>query len=657
MFPITIYDKKNTGLSKKLIVKGLDYELPPGIDIYQFEATSVPELTAKKNYNNGKFLQFIVDRKCYCFYCGEESYDYVSSYFHDGSGINLWLLDDLRSNAIICKTCRSHAGKERLKYRKKPKNEKKNDLYSLLKYEPEVLLPTIEPVDLHFSYRDNGTLSPKSFRAARTIDVFSLNRTELVERRLRAMKLIESKGFDKRYYLDVGGEIAPLDVIFCLLSKGLGDEFGNEFARTKNQGDRIVSTQDEYYKRRISSSEDFKYKSKVFKSIDKKVKINRVYTSFVGLSEVVFNKVRVFESNQVIKFSGKDSILILGENGVGKSTAIEIIERSVKPRAKLNLASFVGSLDKTEPKPFVSIRYAGVGKKLHFSLEKNQVGRRELCNVVRVPEGRISNNLINKFQSWVLDNSEDREFVDWIARKLKILLDLPNAYYFYSDSHICYWIAEKGTSERKYLSEFSSGYRSLMTAFYLIIYKLYSYVTDSIYTLETALSSTIILIDEIELHLHPRLKMKVVGALQRVFPESLFIISTHDPLVIKSANDRTKILLFKENESGKTEIIDDLPSHQYLNTEQILTSPFFGLDATSLDDKTDAWALYHAALNEGDREQASVYREKLAGSGLFGSTYREYLAFSAVDAYLAKKEIPRVDDVADLIDRIENGDA
>ena len=54
----------------------------------------------------------------------------------------------------------------------------------------------------------------------------------------------------------------------------------------------------------------------------------------------------------------------------------------------------------------------------------------------------------------------------------------------------------------------------------------------------TALSAAeaVILIDEIDLHLHPQWQRKIVGDLTRTFPNCQFIATTHSPQVIGEVN-------------------------------------------------------------------------------------------------------------------------
>lgn len=56
----------------------------------------------------------------------------------------------------------------------------------------------------------------------------------------------------------------------------------------------------------------------------------------------------------------------------------------------------------------------------------------------------------------------------------------------------------------------------------------------------------IVLIDEIDLHLHPEWQRKIVGDLKRVFPKVQFIVTTHSPFIIQSL-DRGELINLDDN--------------------------------------------------------------------------------------------------------------
>lgn len=63
----------------------------------------------------------------------------------------------------------------------------------------------------------------------------------------------------------------------------------------------------------------------------------------------------------------------------------------------------------------------------------------------------------------------------------------------------------------------------------------------------------IVLIDEIELHMHPAWQRKILRVLKRTFPNIQFIITTHSPIILSEANEDYN-LFFMNQEDGKIEV-------------------------------------------------------------------------------------------------------
>lgn len=81
---------------------------------------------------------------------------------------------------------------------------------------------------------------------------------------------------------------------------------------------------------------------------------------------------------------------------------------------------------------------------------------------------------------------------------------------------------------------------------------------------ERALVETegIVLIDELDLHLHPDWQRKIVAALKGTFPKIQFICSTHSPFIIQ-ATEKNELLIIKdntvrENNSGVNLSLEDI---------------------------------------------------------------------------------------------------
>lgn len=64
----------------------------------------------------------------------------------------------------------------------------------------------------------------------------------------------------------------------------------------------------------------------------------------------------------------------------------------------------------------------------------------------------------------------------------------------------------------------------------------------------------IVLIDEIELHMHPVWQRKVLRVLREVFPNIQFIITTHSPQILGETDDQYNIFVLSETENARCEV-------------------------------------------------------------------------------------------------------
>ncbi|MGL4551125.1 MAG: AAA family ATPase [Gemmataceae bacterium] len=85
----------------------------------------------------------------------------------------------------------------------------------------------------------------------------------------------------------------------------------------------------------------------------------------------------------------------------------------------------------------------------------------------------------------------------------------------------------------------------------------------------------IVLVDEIDLHLHPTWQRSLIQRLDERFPKAQFIVTAHSPLVVQAAPDANLAVLRRE---GDHVVIDnDVDSIRNWRVDQILTSELFGL--------------------------------------------------------------------------------
>jgi uncharacterized protein YozE (UPF0346 family) len=105
----------------------------------------------------------------------------------------------------------------------------------------------------------------------------------------------------------------------------------------------------------------------------------------------------------------------------------------------------------------------------------------------------------------------------------------------------------------------------------------------------------IVLIDELEQHLHPRWQRYIVSQIRRQFLAIQFIASTHTPLVAAGIADIDNAMLIKleGDESGATIACPiDPQTLRGQRADQVLTSPAFGLATSRSPVSTDGIARY-----------------------------------------------------------------
>jgi uncharacterized protein (TIGR02646 family) len=115
------------------------------------------------------------------------------------------------------------------------------------------------------------------------------------------------------------------------------------------------------------------------------------------------------------------------------------------------------------------------------------------------------------------------------------------------------------------ISDLSAGYRSVLA----LVVDIAIGTSGKRRRVEDAVG--IVLLDEIEMHLHPAWKIQIVERLRDVFPQLSFLATTHDPLCLKGLYDR-EIAVLRRGPSGAVTVATDLPSVDALKTDEILTS-------------------------------------------------------------------------------------
>ena len=101
--------------------------------------------------------------------------------------------------------------------------------------------------------------------------------------------------------------------------------------------------------------------------------------------------------------------------------------------------------------------------------------------------------------------------------------------------------------ERTALRVMRSGYRTVIGMVADIAYRM-ALLNPQLRGEAVKQTPGIVLIDELDLHLHPKWQWKIVDCLKSVFPKIQFIATTHAPIVISSCSDTAIIDLHEDSE-------------------------------------------------------------------------------------------------------------
>ncbi len=300
---------------------------------------------------------------------------------------------------------------------------------------------------------------------------------------------------------------------------------------------------------------------------------------------------KCFKSKQVLDFSN-DGVpfkwnVLLGDNGSGKTTVLRLLAGlgwspvpnegptmdagwTAQISSSTQIATLLPTLTPMELRPYCLGYGAWRGTTRASTLQANQ-------------PNHPCENLLNE-QSGLPDPEEWLLQADYAARisdrpakvdKAKELI-LRNLLPEVSDLHFKVSKSEKieVMAETPYgrvaLRDLSYGYRSSLAWVMDLAGKMIGLAPDQ----DDPFSlPVVVLVDEIDLHLHPKWQKQLLGVLDRTFKHAQFIVTAHSPLIVQAAPDANLILLKRDGDSVVAH--NELDYVRNWRVDQILASELF----------------------------------------------------------------------------------
>ncbi len=154
-----------------------------------------------------------------------------------------------------------------------------------------------------------------------------------------------------------------------------------------------------------------------------------------------------------------------------------------------------------------------------------------------------------------------------------------------------------------YLEEISAGFQAFLSLVFAIVEWIEGTNTEDEAYIPDAVGTVII--DELDVHLHPEWQLTIRESLRTVFPKLQFIITTHSPHLIASADPGELIILPQLNR--KMNVAPTAQTYAGWSTDEILEDV---MGVKSLENK-----LYSVALNMAmdcvERRNAAALEEAI----------------------------------------------
>lgn len=326
------------------------------------------------------------------------------------------------------------------------------------------------------------------------------------------------------------------------------------------------------------------------------------------------------------ELKNRPEVIITGENGTGKSIVIDAIrgllssypiERDIVANHTDFKIRLLIESDKKELMLFESTQFVP-GNKNHFftQIEAASSQRSDRDNLFffadywgpnistdtfNIPhlspvktdikmkdlmEQMVQNSAINSFICYIdyLRGSEDhteQELGEHIYRLISdIISDCIGEGRFASVSrkHLMPQVVVYG--KQITIEKLSLGNQLLLTHLVRTLYKMYCFCEKKGIKLEELNKiSGILLIDEVENHLHPKWQKRVVGLIHKYFPNLQLIMTTHSPFVVSSV-ESPKVFVCKSG-GDYTTIVDVSSNYANFPVDEVLGMDVFDVDPFS----------------------------------------------------------------------------
>lgn len=538
-----------------------------------------------------------------------------------------------------------------------------------------LLDPCEDDPELELQFQNDGTVLSTTPRGSTTIDVFGLNRASLVNARLKHCAEVDK--LCDQYFRKQGLRKWKEDDFAATVVK-MGMPGWGYYALTRQQARRFLAEVQRPAGKIEASAQSAAFPQKrAYQGavwlkriqIENFRALGNIELQFPGRSDVLANVANAEADADIARQSaptpsGEPWLMLLGENGVGKSSVLKAIALAMMPSSQVrryggNVADWLTRGTRSQ-NGLIRLEFT-VGAQpleLHFSRKTGKVTRkgdyphmavlgygatrllpRPDDSTPRPERVRVQNLFdsrapLRDAEPWLTNPRQVKgKNFNLLAHSLKTLLMMGEEDRIIRRGKDLSASLHKKQVPIRWLSD---GYQSVLA----LALDMMRNLARSSFDMESV--EGVVLIDEIETHLHPRWKIAIVGALRELFPRVRFIATTHDPLCVQGIRKGELHVLTRQGDDEEV-VVEQFDVKPGLRADQILTGAWFGVPSTRDPETVDIMQKHSKLLQNRERsagEQAqfeSLDRQLRQRMSEYTGTEDEQIALRAAADFRDEK--------------------
>ncbi|WP_199084349.1 AAA family ATPase [Bosea sp. ASV33] len=255
------------------------------------------------------------------------------------------------------------------------------------------------------------------------------------------------------------------------------------------------------------------------------------------------------------------------------------------------------------------------------AVERSKPAPADLMPLVNV---EVEKRLVG-FKQWMINVLEQAGRGDRNAMAMKQLLDeiirdiVPGRFRKFAPLDVTYVIkvklddADTASPTDVPFDDISQGMASIFNWLGILVQRMYDFYPDSPASQK---EPAVVLIDEIDAHLHPDWQRKLVEMTKRLFPAVQVIATSHSPLLAGALRKEELCVLGQDARSGVVRVQTIQADFFGQNSQQILTSFVFGLKSDRNPETERAIERYFDLFERRQRTQAEQGELRALGAEL-----------------------------------------